>query len=194
MARQEIKPVYHADILETAPIPVKIMTCPAKSFTTKGCELLDDSDLPGQQRWRDRVGAPANQQGLRPYIQMSAISVKSATISNPSVGPGQPVVVKANVTNSGTGNGVARITVYVNGVEESAQPATLASGQSSTLDFTVTRNEPGTYSVIVNNVPAGSFTVELFNSNDMLIYGSVALFAVGFIGVLYMLTRKRKTA
>ncbi len=140
------------------------------------------------------VGTPANQQGLRPYIQMSAISVKSATISNPSVGPGQPVVVKANVTNSGTGNGVARITVYVNGVEESAQPATLASGQSSTMDFTVTRNEPGTYSVIVNNVPAGSFTVELFNSNDMLIYGSVALFAVGFIGVLYMLTRKRKTA
>jgi len=44
---------------------------------------------------------------------------------------------------------------------------------------------------MVNGVPAGSFTVDLFTNNDALIYGIIALFTVGIIGVLLVVVRRR---
>jgi hypothetical protein len=52
-------------------------------------------------------------------------------------------------------------------------------------------NEPGTYTVQVGSVPAGSFTVDAFANNDFLIYGLIALFTIGIAVVIYMVTRKR---
>jgi hypothetical protein len=43
----------------------------------------------------------------------------------------------------------------------------------------------------VGGVSAGSFTVDTFNNNDILIYAVIALFTLGIAGALFMLTRKR---
>jgi hypothetical protein len=123
--------------------------------------------------------------------QMSNIVVQSASIATAKVGPGQQVDITASIANTGTVNGEAKVTLYVNGQEESSQGVTLASGQSSPLHFYVSRNEPGTYSVYVGGVPAGSFTVDMFTNNDILIYGTIALVTIGIAGVLYLVTRRR---
>ena len=124
-------------------------------------------------------------------VQMSNIVVQSAAIATPKVAPGEKVDVTASVTNKGSTNGDARLILYMNGQEADSQGVTLASGQSSQVHFYVTMNEPGTYSVHVGSVPAGSFTVDTFANNDTLIYIIIALFVLGIAGTLYMVTRRR---
>jgi hypothetical protein len=120
--------------------------------------------------------------------------VQNATVAGAKAGPGEQVEVTATVTNKGGSNGTSKIVLYVNGQEADSKGVALASGQSTPVSFMVSRNEPGTYQVYVNGTSAGSFTVDLFNSNDMLIYGSVGLFAIGMIGLLYYLYRRRTPA
>jgi hypothetical protein len=122
---------------------------------------------------------------------MSNIVVQSATIANTRVSPGEKVDVAASVTNKGGSNGTSRVTVYINGQEAESKGIALSSGQSTTMNFSVSRNDPGTYTVLVNGVPAGSFTVDLFTNNDALIYGIIALFTIGIIGVLYLVIKRR---
>ena len=122
---------------------------------------------------------------------MANIMVQSAAISTPKVAPGEKVDITASVANRGSSNGDARVTLYVNGQEVESQGITLSSGQTAPLHFYVSRNEPGTYSVYVGGVSAGSFTVDVFTNNDILIYGAIALLTLGIAGVLFMITRRR---
>ena len=58
--------------------------------------------------------------------------------------------------------------------------------------FTVTRNEPGTYSVYVDGIPAGNFTVEAASSSDIILIASVSLLLMAlFTGILMLKRRKR---
>jgi uncharacterized membrane protein len=122
---------------------------------------------------------------------MSNIVVQSAAIATPKATPGEKVDVTASVTNKGSSNGDAKVTLYVNGQEVESQGITLSSGQTAPLHFYLSRNEPGTYSVTVSGVSAGSFTVDTFANNDALIYGIIALLTLGIAGILYLVTRKR---
>lgn len=122
---------------------------------------------------------------------MSNIVVQSATIATAKVSPGEKVDITASVANRGGSNGTSKVTLYINGQEAESKGVALSSGQSTTMNFSVSRNDPGTYSVLVNGVPAGSFTVDLFTNNDALIYGIIALFTVGIIGVLLVVVRRR---
>jgi hypothetical protein len=119
------------------------------------------------------------------------IIVQNAAVTASKVGPGEKVDVTASVTNRGTANGDAKITLYVNGQVAETQGLTLSSGQTAPIHFSVSRNEPGTYSVYVGGVPAGSFTVDMFTNNDIPIYGTIALVTIGIAGVLYLVTRRR---
>jgi len=129
----------------------------------------------------------------RPYLP-PMFDIPRATVSATRTSPGEQVEVNATVTNKGGSNGTTRIILYVNGQEADSKGIALASGQSTPVSFKVSRNDPGTYQVHVNSVPAGSFTVDLFNSNDILIYASVALFSIGLIGLLYYLNKRRTAA
>jgi hypothetical protein len=124
-------------------------------------------------------------------VALPAISVKSASLSATKVTQGTPVTVTADVANTGTSNGTANIKVYVNGQEESSQGVTVTSGSNTPLTFTVSRNEPGTYTVYVGGTSAGSFTVDwLADSNILIISGAAILFAFA-IGVIFVTRRKQ---
>ena len=125
-------------------------------------------------------------------IQMSNIVIQSASVLSATVAPGQDVNVSASVANKGTANGDAKITLYVNGEAVESKGVTVASGQTAPVNFQVSRSEPGTYTVSVGNVPAGSFTVDAFANNDMLVYGIIALFVLGIAGAMYFILRKRR--
>ena len=106
------------------------------------------------------------------------IAVQSASLSTAKVAPGAPVTVTANVANKGTADGSAQIKLYVNGQEEAHQGVTLSSGSRTPVKFTVSRDEPGTYSVYVGSIPAGTFEVDQFADPNLILYISGALAAL----------------
>jgi len=138
-------------------------------------------------------GGGATQPATRAYIP-PAFEVQNATVAASKAGPGEQIEVTATVTNKGGSNGTTKVVLYVNGQEADSKGIALSSGQSTPVSFKVSRNDPGTYQVYVNGTSAGTFTVDLFNSNDMLIYASVALFVIGMIGLLYYLMKRRPAA
>jgi len=156
------------------------------NFTTTGCQIST-----GPLGQGGSVGTGSTAISTTGPIQMSNIIVQSAAISTPKVAPGEKVDVTAAVSNKGSSNGDAKVTLYVNGQEVESQGITLSSGQTAPLHFYLSRNEPGTYSVTVSGVSAGSFTVDTFANNDFLIYGIIALFTIGIAAIIYMVTRKR---
>ncbi|MBN1374920.1 MAG: hypothetical protein JXA01_02060 [Dehalococcoidia bacterium] len=125
-------------------------------------------------------------------VLLPSISVRSASLSAAKVAPGTPVTITANVVNTGAANGSNSIKIYVNGEIENSQGVTVSGGGSTPLTFTVSRNDPGTYSVYVGGVSAGSFTVDRFADPDIILFisGAAILFAF-IVGVVYMSRRKQ---
>jgi hypothetical protein len=148
------------------------------SFTTPGCST-------------PTVQHGTGSMGFGGTASIANITVQTAAISSTRVGPGEQVDITATVSNKGASNGATKVTLYINGQEVESRGITVASGQSQPVHFFVTQNDPGTYSVQVGGVSAGSFTVDTFNNNDILIYAVIALFTLGIAGTLFMLTRKR---
>jgi len=103
------------------------------------------------------------------------VVVQSASLSTDKVAPGAPVTVTASVANTGTAEGSSQIKLYVNGQEEAHQGVTLGSGSRTPVKFTVSRDEPGTYSVYAGSIPAGTFVVDQFADPNMILYISGAL-------------------
>jgi len=119
------------------------------------------------------------------------VGVSSAAVAGTRVSPGEKVDVSATISNKGGSSGTSKVTLFINGQEEESKGIILASGESTTVHFSVSRNDPGIYTAYVNSIPAGSFTVDQFKNNDALIFGVIALFITGIAGILYLLIRKR---
>jgi subtilisin family serine protease len=129
---------------------------------------------------------------LSPPVMLPNVTVQSARLSTTTVTPGTPVTVTADVTNRSTVNGNKRVTLYVNGQVENSQSTTVNSGGSSQLTFSVSRSEPGDYSVYVDGMPAGSFQVEMVTGNDVILICSATLIAMAFLPGMIMLRRRQR--
>jgi hypothetical protein len=123
-------------------------------------------------------------------VSLPTVSVRSASLSASRVGPGAPVTVTASIANTGAVNGTGTIKVYVNGQEESSRGVTLNSGSSTPVTFIISRNEPGTYTVYVGGTNAGSFTVDQFTPETILIVSGALVFFAFIIGAI-VVTRRR---
>jgi hypothetical protein len=108
------------------------------------------------------------------------------------VAPGTPIKVTANVANRGTVNGSTSIKLFINGEEDASQGVTVESGGTRPVYFTVSRNEPGTYSVYTGSTQAGSFIVDDAVDPNMILFISCSLIAFSLIlGMVYILRRRR---
>jgi hypothetical protein len=125
-------------------------------------------------------------------VSITNIQTQSASLSAKTVTPGIPVTVTADIINKGTGNGSKKVTLYVNGQVESTQGVVVNSGGSSKLTFSISRSEPGDYTVYVDGVPAGSFKVELFRESDGILIFSAVLVGLAFILGMIMLWRRQR--
>jgi hypothetical protein len=177
---------YNPNIKDISNVPQRYYYGNEIIFTTTGCQVST-----GPLGQGGSVGSGAPSVTTTSPIQMSNIVVQSAAIAATTVAPGEKVDVTASISNKGSANGDAKVTLYVNGQEMESQGVTVASGQTSPVHFSLSMNEPGTYTVSVGNVPAGSFTVDAFANNDFLIYGLIALFTIGLAVAIYTVTRKR---
>ena len=84
---------------------------------------------------------------------LSNIIVQSVSMSDASVSPGTPVEVTVVAANRGTADGNAVLQLYVNGEVESVQGITLQRGQTTSVTFTVVRDQPGSYAVYAGGSP-----------------------------------------
>lgn len=124
-------------------------------------------------------------------VSLPALSVRQASLSAKAVRPGEPVTVSATVSNSGSANGAMKLSLTVNGKEEAVQGVTVNSGSTSPVSFTVSRNDPGTYSVYAGGTYAGEFTVAGAVDPDVILFISLAMICFAFILGAVMLYRRR---
>jgi hypothetical protein len=132
----------------------------------------------------------------RPYLESTVylpnVGVQSAAVSAPTTEPNVPVTVTAVIGNTGMANGTKTVKVYVNGQEDIATGVAVNKGETRTMTFTVSRSQPGTYSVYVDGTPAGSFEVREAVSPDVILYGSLALIVLSLILAVIYVTRRRQ--
>ena len=95
----------------------------------------------------------------------------------------QPVTISANVVNSGGMTGSTNVALKINGRIEQTQKVSVSPGATHPVKFTVTRAEPGTYTVIMGS-QQGSFAV----TSDAGSPVSGAMVAIIVMGVLVLLT------
>ncbi|MHB8085964.1 MAG: CARDB domain-containing protein, partial [Dehalococcoidia bacterium] len=156
------------------------------------CSIVDPCGpaLPGNSR---AASSSAQVPAVAGPAPIANISVQSASISSNKVAPGAPVNIIVNVANTGTANGSTQVKLYVNGKEEARQGIAVPSGSKASVKFTVSRDDPGTYSVYAGNVPAGSFKVDAFTDRDILLLIGSSLILLAFIlGAIYILRRRQQ--
>ncbi len=126
-------------------------------------------------------------------VSLPNVVVQSATLSAGRVLPGDPVEITATVYNRGTVNGNIVIRLYVNGQEAAVRSVTLESGKSRNIIFTTVQNSPGTYTVYVGGIQAGSFVVEEYFDPDIILFISMGLVLTSLVlAVMYVWRRRQQ--
>ncbi len=95
-----------------------------------------------------------------PSPPQATFKISNLTISPSQVSPGEPVIASVQVTNSGGAEGVYRLSLITNGVTEATREIRLTPGDSQLISFTTTKDKPGTYHVVLDNL-SGKFSVTL---------------------------------
>jgi len=91
--------------------------------------------------------------------ELAAFSVSYLSVSpRLEVEPGESVAITVLVANTGGESGSYTVVLKIDGVKEAEETVTVAAGESQDVSFSLTRDEPGTYSVAVDGL-SGSFTV-----------------------------------
>jgi len=93
-------------------------------------------------------------------LEPAAFSVSNLSIQPAEVEAATAVTIAVLVSNTGGTEGSYTQPLTVHWYKESEKPVTIPAGGSKTVSFSLTRDEPGTYSVSVDGL-SGSFTVVL---------------------------------
>ena len=115
-------------------------------------------------------------------------SVTSLDLSNEQVEPGQEVLVAVNVTNIGGYKGSYTLNLTINGAVEQTKTVTLASLASDTVTFTVTKEEPGSYTISVDGLTK-EFSVAVLAPSWLSQYWWTIVVGLAVIGLLLFIFR-----
>lgn len=97
---------------------------------------------------------------------------------------GQEATISVNATNTGSANGSYTLELKVNDVVAGSQSVSLDPGESTTVEFTHTEDEVGTYTVAVGGL---SKDYEVFEKTSVIWYvlGAIGLVIVGAVAYLF---------
>lgn len=123
-----------------------------------------------------------------------SIVVQSAAISGTTARPGEQVGLTVRIANTSSVNGQAPLSIYVNGEAETRRAVGVGSGQSVQVEFSLRRDQPGTYYVQVNNVPAGTFTVEDPAARELPVLAVLVALLGGIVLVSILLWKRNRPA
>jgi len=80
-------------------------------------------------------------------IRLAAFTLSGLTSTPEEIAPGESSSVSVLVTNAGDLEGDYPVVIGVNGTDEETRVVTLSGGASQTVTFSVSRSDPGTYTV-----------------------------------------------
>jgi hypothetical protein len=92
------------------------------------------------------------------YLNQANMSVQFVSINPQQATANQPVTISTNVVNTGDQGGNMNVALKINGQVEEARMVSVGPQASQPIKFTVTKSEPGTYSVDIGG-QTGSFTI-----------------------------------
>jgi len=81
-------------------------------------------------------------------------TITSLDLNSEQVKPRQEVTASVNVTNTGGSEGNYTLNLTINGEVEQTRTVSLAPQATETVTFTITREEPGSYSVSIDGETA----------------------------------------
>lgn len=93
-----------------------------------------------------------------PPSSASGFLVAKLSIQPAEAQPNETVTITVSVTNTHDTWGIYSLVLDINGVKEAEKQATVDADGSQDVSFSVTRREPGSYSVFINGL-RGSFAV-----------------------------------
>jgi uncharacterized repeat protein (TIGR02059 family) len=129
---------------------------------------------------------------VTPPVSLPNVKNMSASINTTEAIPGEMVEVSTVVTNAGNASGTSMVRVYVNGQEADALAVTLAPGQSRVVKFSIPATGAGENEVTVNNVKAGSFTVQDNRASDVIFWASSVMVILALIMAVIYTWRRRE--
>lgn len=122
-----------------------------------------------------------------PQLPPPDIRLQHLAVSPGQTYAGQPVTVLANVVNNGGQTGSYNVALRINGKVEQQRMVEVSPGSAHPVKFTVTKSQPGTYTVAIDGQKA-SFTVIGAGSSTGSTTGSKtsAVIALTLLGILLM--------
>ncbi|GAI71924.1 unnamed protein product, partial [marine sediment metagenome] len=109
----------------------------------------------------EEVAPPEEEEEVVILPEPAAFSVSYLSVSpRLEVEPGEAVTIAVSVANTGGESGSYTVVLKINEVKEAEETVTIAAGDSQEVSFSVTREDPGDYTVDVDGL-SGSFTVLL---------------------------------
>jgi len=118
-------------------------------------------------------------------------TVTSLDLSSEQVKPGEPVTISAEVTNTGGSEGSYILNLTVNGEVEQTRTVTLAPEATRAVTFTITKEEPGSYSVSLDGETA-EFVVLAPSWLSLYWWTIVAGIVIAGLLVYFLVFRKRR--
>jgi len=113
---------------------------------------------PGGPVW---FGAPSELKvspAMSRPLNASQMSVQYLSVNPRQAANNSPVTISANVVNTGDQGGNMSVALKINGVVEQTRMVSVGPQASQPIKFTVSRSEPGTYSIDIGG-QTGSFTI-----------------------------------
>jgi len=95
---------------------------------------------------------------LHPPLKKAEFQVTNLAVNPVEAGVGQPVIISANLTNVGEEAGNYSVNLIINGVVKEDKTVQLLGGESEIVEFMVTENNEGSYSVKIGGLN-GTFII-----------------------------------
>jgi len=125
-----------------------------------------------------------------PILPPAVFRVSGLTVSPTEIEVGKNVKVSVMVTNTGEGAGSYAVVLKINQVAEETKTVTLEPGKSTTVEFSVTKRQVGTYSVEISG-QSGEFRVKEPSFPIPIEYLAVTI-TLAVVGVGLFFAKKRK--
>ena len=120
-------------------------------------------------------------------------SVSPIQVSPEQVQPNEQVEISIDITNTGGETGNYTAALYINDTTEDSRAVSISPGSTQTVMFTVTKSEPGTYTISLGG-QQGQFTVADSQPAPSCGSGTGTMLALSIIIVpLFVVARRRQT-
>jgi len=132
-----------------------------------------------------------------PRVNASNFIINNLIIEKRNISPGEPIIIKVNVSNIGDIEGNYTLYLKINGIIEGEKTITLKGGESTIVTFEVTKGNPNVYEVEVGDLKE-SFVVAKKTSltKDSLKYILIGIvfiiFAFAVIAIFATKTRQKE--